>query len=113
MGARTTAKTFCTKGIDGSDAIRSDRSRAPRRRSTPESSRPLVISPPLPQWLAAAEIAATGGSSDTEFGCPLPQPRIRRHDFGLVAFGQVHRMNAGFLRQLLEQAVETVLIDGV
>src|ERR1700738_4934488 len=43
----------------------------------------------------------------------LTQLCIRRHDSGLLWLGQVHRMNAGFLGQLFEQAVKTLLIDGV
>src|SRR5271166_2115441 len=49
----------------------------------------------------------------SESGCPLAQLRVRRHDFGFAAFGQVHRVNTGFLRKLFQQAVETGLIDGV
>src|ERR1700730_121743 len=48
----------------------------------------------------------------TESCCPLAQLRIWRDDFGLAAF-QMHRVDAGFLRQLFEQTVETVLVDRV
>src|ERR1700722_8130771 len=44
---------------------------------------------------------------------PLAQLRIWRDDFGLAAFGQVHRVDAGFLCELFEQTVETVLVDRV
>jgi len=50
---------------------------------------------------AIAEIAVTEVSSDTELRCLLFRLRLRRRDFGLVAFGQVHRMDAGLFRQLL------------
>ena len=49
----------------------------------------------------------------TESCCPLAQLRIWRDDFGLAAFGQVHRVDAGFLCELFEQTVETVLVDRV
>src|SRR5271156_1747365 len=55
--------------------------------------------------------APTANSSNTELGCPLAQLRIRRHNLGLLF--QVHRVDAGLLRQLLEQTVKTFLIDTV
>src|SRR5271169_481076 len=57
--------------------------------------------------------APTVNSSNTHLRCPLAQLRIRRHNLGLIAFFQVHRMDAGLLRQLLEQTVKTFLIDTV
>src|SRR5271166_305052 len=70
---------------------------ASQRRSAPTA---LTVRPP------SAQIGSTAS------GCSLSQLRIRRHDRGL-AFGKVHRVDAGLLRQLLEQAVKTFLIDSV
>ena len=41
------------------------------------------------------------------------QLRLRGNNFGLVAFFQVHRVDAGFFGQLFEEAVQALLIDSV
>ena len=43
---------------------------------------------------------------------PSATAHLRAH-FSLAAFGQMHGVDAGFLRKLFEQTVKTVLIDGV
>src|ERR1700685_193581 len=67
----------------------------------------------MPTLSAASSVLITHPSFFSMERCPSAQLRIRRHNLGLNAFGQVHRVDAGGLRELFEQTVETVLVHGV
>src|ERR1700712_216063 len=98
---------------------------APRRAARKAPSSPAGASSGSPYAGAARPIMAHTPISATSvlithlfcsaatFFRLLAQLCVRRHDPGLLRLGQVHRMNAGFLRQLFEQAVQTLLVDGV
>src|ERR1700728_218361 len=67
----------------------------------------------MPTLSAASSVLITHPSFFSMERCPSAKLRIRRHNLGINAFGQVHRVDAGGLRELFEQTVETVLVHGV
>src|SRR5271166_964463 len=94
---------------------RADRKPASSPVMSPGSAYAGPATPTAVQTLSAASsvFITHPFSLISESGCPLAQLSVRRHDFRFAAFGQMHRMDAGFLRQLFEQTFKTVLVDRV
>src|SRR5205807_2001897 len=94
--------------------------RSPKTRRHAESVAGSPISRTQPRKLTVVEAASTEGITPpivriakAKFGHRLAQLPFLRNNFGLVAFGQMYRVDTRLLRKLFEQSVKTVLIDSM